>query len=117
MRSASHCSHCLNLQGLDLLGICTSNVQNHIPLWQILSGIKLTDLAVQYCVLKPGDANKKFLMTLYARCLTIKEIKCVYCTCEEFTSDDELTLSLNNFCAPICCSSSTMVQDVINSCN
>jgi len=46
-------SHCHNLQGLSLLGICVLNVKDHIKLWEILSAMKLTHLAVQCCVLIP----------------------------------------------------------------
>ena len=73
-------SHCHNLQGLNLLGIhfCiwssynfVSSAENHILLWETLSDMKLILLAVGGCFLKSEDGNKKKLICLYQKCLTI----------------------------------------------
>ena len=45
---------CHNLQGLNLLGIPVSEVENQTQLWEILSDMKSTHLAVELCVLLPS---------------------------------------------------------------
>ena len=37
------CSHCHNLQGLNILGMLATELENQIQLWEILSGLKLHD--------------------------------------------------------------------------
>ena len=46
-------SCCHFLQGLNLQGIGVSKVENCMQLWEILSSMKLTHLAVETCVLNP----------------------------------------------------------------
>jgi len=69
-------SHCHNLQGLNLLGICVLMVEDHVQLWEILTAIKLTHLGVYCCVLKVEATNKEKLIHLYQNCLTISGIQC-----------------------------------------
>ena len=85
-------SHCHNLQGLNLLGICVSNVENQTRLWEILSNIKLTNLGVKSCVLTSKAAKKEKLICLYQKCWTIRGIQLHnVCDCEnDFTNDDIL---------------------------
>ena len=114
-------SRCHNLQGLNLLGICVSKVKDNVLLWKILSDMKLTHLAVQFCVLRSKSANKKMLVCLYRKCAIIKGIQCEFCASKDCTIEDALMLSyfsslnycylqghINKF--------PTIVQTVINNC-
>ena len=46
-------SYCHNLQGLNLMGIPVTEVEDETQLWEILTGMKLTHLVVHLCVLSP----------------------------------------------------------------
>ena len=114
-------SHCLNLQGLNLLGIHVLEVEDHnvILLWEILSDMNLTHLAVELGFLKSEAINKRKLISLYQRCWTIRGIQC--------DNHDEVVFaevglmlsyfsSLNYFFMRYHTSPPTIVQDVINNC-
>ncbi|XP_065920439.1 uncharacterized protein [Dysidea avara] len=115
-------THCHNLQGLNLLGTHVSKVEDHILLWEILSDMKLTHLAVEFCVLRATKKEK--LICLYQKCY-IRGIQCEYCRyCGIFTDED--TLMLSYFPSLNCCylqssgvvtAVPTIVQDVVNNCN
>ena len=118
-------SHCHNLQGLNLLGICVTKVEDQIQLWEILSNMKLTHLGVAFCVLTPEAANKEKLICLYQKCWTNRGIQCSYsleCCLKHSTSEDVLMLSyfpsLNYIYLDLCpdLTPPTIVQDVINNC-
>jgi len=116
-------SHCHNLQGLNLLNICISKVEDHILLWKILSNMKLTHLAVDFCAFISEVTNKEKLIFTFQNCWTIRAIQCGDCYLEDFTNEDALILSyfpslkycylylwLENQTPP------TVVQDAINNC-
>ena len=114
-------SHCHKLQGLNLLGMCFSLVEDHILLWEIFSNMKLTHLAMEHCVLRSKAANKVKLISLYKQCLTIRGIQCGDCCCGKyFTNKDMMMLSyfpsLNYCYVQYYDGLSTIVQDVINNC-
>ena len=44
-------SYCSNLQRLNLLGIPVIAVENRVQLWKILTGLRLTYLVIEACVL------------------------------------------------------------------
>jgi len=70
--------HCHNLEGLNLMDIPVAEVENHLQLWEILSGVKLTHLAIDLCILLPsvgGDELKEKLMSLYKKCDGIKALQ------------------------------------------
>jgi len=67
-------SHRRNLTGLNLLHI--PNVEDHILLWEILSDMKLTHLAIDYCNLTLKCLNKEKLIAFLRKCSTIKGIHC-----------------------------------------
>ena len=110
-------NHCDNLQGLNLLYIPVSKVEDHILFWEILSNIKLTHLAVEFCFLKLENyINKVRLICLYQICLTIRGIQCGFhheCSTNEDTSILCHFPSLNYCYLRSSCGLST---DVINSC-
>ena len=85
LRNSRHClesvkglkaiaSHCHNLTGLNLLHI--PNVDDHILLWGILSDMKLTHLAIDYCNLTLKCLNKENPIAFLKKCSTIKGIHC-----------------------------------------
>ncbi|XP_065914507.1 uncharacterized protein [Dysidea avara] len=128
LNTCSHCleslqglqaiaSHCHYLQGLNMGNICTSDVEDHVLLWKILSDMKLSHLTMEFCVLEAKDANKKTLICLYQKCWTIRRIQCGYCShCRTATYKD--TLMLSYFPSLIYCylNEPAMVQDLINNC-
>ena len=116
-------SHCHNLQGLNLLNICISKVEDHILFWKILSNMKLTHLAVDFCALISKTTKKEKLIFTFQNCWTIRAIQCGDCYLEDFTNEDALILSyfpslkycylylwLKNQAPP------TVVQDAITNC-
>ena len=111
-------SHCNNLQGLNLTGICVSEI-DHIHLWRILSDMKLTHLAVDFHILRPKASNKEELFCLYQKCWTLRGIQC---SCWYFNLTNEDTIILSYFPSLQYCYAScdysppTFLQDVINSC-
>ena len=68
---AAYCDH---LHGLNILGI--AQVENQVQLWQILSGIRLTHLAVDLCVMEPVEDNdRNNLIMLYQKCVSLKALE------------------------------------------
>ena len=134
LRNCHHCleslqglqaiaSHCHNLQGINLLGIHVSQVENHILLWEILSDMKLTHLAVQFCILRSQTANKEKLVCFYKKCLTVRGIEfhyvhnsCDSCVANEHTVPCFPSLDYCKLRANEPCIVPTIVQDVINDC-
>ena len=114
-------SHCHNLQGLNLLGIHISEVEDHILFWEILSGIRLTHLAVEFCILRSEAVSKEKLISLYHKCWSIKGIQSsCNCSCWEFTKEDALLFSYfpSLIYCNLCAFSKlpNVVQDVIQNC-
>jgi len=96
LRSIAH--NCKKLQGLNLLHISVRNVEDQVHLWEILSDMKLTHLAVDLCILKHDDAVKERMINLFLQCSVLQGLE-VYndeasCSkCMEFVSEDLLQLS------------------------
>ena len=79
LRSTS--SFCHSLQGLSLLGIKVTEVENQMQLWEILSNMKLTHLAIELCIVMPLESNgayKQKLTSLYEKFLLLKVIHLVH---------------------------------------
>ena len=85
--------HCKKLEGLNLLGIPVGNVENQVQLWEILSNMKLTHLAVDLCMLKHDKVVKERMCYLFQQCSVLQALE-VYnddlsCSeCGEFVSGD-----------------------------
>jgi len=113
-------SHCEFLQGLNMGHVCISNVEGHILLWEILSDMKLTHLAMKFCILRYKAASKKALIRLYQKCFTIRGIQLNDCFCKgSSASKDALMLSYFpslKYCNLDYRKKPAMVQDVINNC-
>ena len=67
---------CNNLQGLNLSGIPVSEVEDQTQLWEILSDMKLTHLAIDFCVLLPSAENKQKLIVLFQKCTQLQALQC-----------------------------------------
>ncbi|XP_065906237.1 F-box and leucine-rich repeat protein 13-like [Dysidea avara] len=114
-------SYCRNLEGLNILGIRVSELEDHILLWEILSDMKLTHLVVEFCILRLEAANKEKLIGFYQKCWTIRGIQCEFCGCEDYTNEDVSMVSyfsLLHYCYFKSCHKvmPTAAQDVINNC-
>jgi len=67
-------TYCDNLQGLNILGI--TEMENQVQLWQILSDVKLTHLAVDFCVVEPiGKTDRNKLIELYQKFVSLKALE------------------------------------------
>ena len=117
-------SHCHNLTGLDISGIST--LESQIQLWEILSDMKLTHLAVDFCVISPlsGDVVlKKTLVFLFQKCssLIALEYWCKSSICGNCKKAPVENCSLlSHFPSLQYCKIarhySTSIQDIITSC-
>jgi len=72
LHTVAECCH--NLQGLNLLGIQVTQVEDQLQLWEILSNLKLTHLAMELCLMGPlqgdnGDVYKQTLISLFQKCV------------------------------------------------
>jgi len=62
-------SICHDLQGLNLSNETTSDVESQMLLWEILSEMKLTCLALHLCMLLPSvEEDEKDLIYLFQKC-------------------------------------------------
>ena len=110
--------NCHNLQGLNLLGIHVSEIEDLVLLWEILSAMKLNHLAIRFCLLGSQAINKEKLISLYQKCQTIRGMQCDYC---KFSMYENISM-LSYFPSLNCCyfkSSrviSSVVQDVVGNC-
>ena len=70
-------SLCLDLEGLNLKGIPTENVESQVYLWKILSDMKLTYLAVDLWILLPSNENYQYikLVTFFQKFRRLKALE------------------------------------------
>ena len=117
--------HCHNLQGLNILDISVAELENQIQLWEILSSMQLTHLAVDFCIISPiaGNTNKENLICLYEKCVNLLALEywhrigfCEACS-KAPVSDCSLLSHFPSllYCRMFNCHS-TSVQDTISSC-
>ena len=70
-----------DLQGLNLVKIPASLVESCLLLWELLSSVKkLTHLAIELCMLIPGDCdddNKQKLIGTLRRCQNLQALEIV----------------------------------------
>ena len=57
---------CASLSGLNLMHISVNKVEDQVDLWKILSGMKLTHLAVEVCMFQPAW-NREHLVSLFKK--------------------------------------------------
>lgn len=112
--------HCHDLRGLNVQGMTNVEMEDHIKMWEIVSNMQLTHIAVDACTL--WDTDDKELMKIFRECSTIKAIDVeadMDCSgCEESGIVDWSILS--NFSALEYCwlasVDSRVLQEVINGC-
>ena len=114
---------CKKLQGLNLWYVPLRNIQSQVKLWDILSSMKLTQLGVELCTLKPlveRDANK--LIRNFQKCSNLQGLEayaaheCMDCG----DIDDERPFLLSHFPSLEWCRLSSIqpqsAQEVITTC-
>ena len=120
-------SYCHNLQGLNMIGISVSAVEGQIQLWEILSKMTLTHLAVDYCIITPSVrdiVHTKNLVCLYQKCTRLLALAmhylCASCECCRKAPIENGELSLSYFTSLRYCEVhnlySAMVVDILASC-
>ena len=118
--------YCKKLQGLNLLHISVRNVEDQVHLWEILSDMKLTHLAMDLCILRNDDAVKERMNYLFLQCSVLQALEMYNggfsCSeCKEFVREYLLQLSyfpMLSYCKltmfPF---QSTVVYDIVTNCN
>jgi len=133
LRKIAH--HCLSFHGLNLKKV--SVIESHVGLWEVLSSMKLTHLAMDVCGFN-GPLYPSFLchrtadnelIPLFQKCTTLQALEifnpsfypseaCL--SCVDFAGTDTKWLLLSLFPALKYCRvssmHSTVLQDVINAC-
>ena len=72
---------CQDLRGLNLLDIPFDNVHYSVRMFEVLSGLRLTHLAVEMCVLKPsyhlmrGNGNEMYLLYVFNKFSSLQAIE------------------------------------------
>ena len=115
---------CQKLQGLNLLCVPLRNIQSQVKLWDILSSMKLTQLGVELCTLKPlaeRDTNK--LIRRFQKCSNLQGLEAYagHTDCMDCGDiDDERPFLLSHFPSLKWCRLSSMqpqsAQEVITTC-
>ena len=127
--------HCLGLRGLSLKKI--SSIESHVGLWEVLSSMKLTHLAMDVCGFNGPlrysffchRTNDNDLIPLFRKCTSLQALeffnpsfyRSEACkSCEDVAGTDTKWLLLSHFPALKHCRLSSMhsnvLQDVINVC-
>jgi len=113
---------CHNLQGLDISDIPIEEVDDQMVLWGILSDMKLTHLAVDFCIIIPTIENKEKLNTLFQKFVSLRSLEpnCICSTCckgvEKSISVLSYFTSLIHCITSIGADHSTTFPEVFNSC-
>ena len=116
-------SHCHYLQGVNLMGIPVTEVENHLQLWEILSDMKLTHLAMDLCL---SLSDKETLIQFYKKCTCLLALESSVPNCQQcwniFTDNSVSQFSyfpiLKHFVFNVerhCCG--TALQEMIIGCN
>ncbi|XP_065882290.1 uncharacterized protein [Dysidea avara] len=75
-------SHCHSLQGLNLMDIPVTEVENHLQLWEILSDMQLTHLALDLCLFV-SFVDKETLIHLYKKCTCLVALESSVPNCQQ----------------------------------
>ena len=92
---------CNNLQGLNLLGIQVAQVEDQLQLWEVLSNLNLTHLAMELCLIGPlrdDDVYNQCLISMFQKCVHLQALQfepsAEYCPdCDDYVEQDVLLLS------------------------
>jgi len=118
-------SNCHSLQGLNLMCIPVTEVENHLQLWEILSDMKLTYLAMDLCLFV-SSVERETLARLYKKCTNLLALESSVPNCHKcWNVFTENSTSLFSYFPMLkhcvfnvdrhCCE--TAVHDLITSCN
>ena len=117
---------CHYLHGLNLMNICLKDVEDQMQLWEILSDIKLTHLALDLCILLPSTkSNKKRLklISLFQKCVNLQALETMACChkCSSRYVDNSMLLlshlpSLQHLIINAHNHSMTFMQNIFSSC-
>ena len=72
-------------------------MEDQTQLWEILTGMKLTHLAVHLCVLSPTRKDKRKLITLFQTYTKLRELVCTTKFCVTCNNLDRCLLMLSHF--------------------
>ena len=79
--------YCSSLCGLNLNYITVKKVEDQLLLWEILSDMKLTHLAVEVCIFQPLIGNREYLVGSFKKCSSLYALQLdaiyLYDACEE----------------------------------
>ena len=79
-------STCHNLQGLNVVGMSAEHIKECTQLWEILSGMKLTHLAIDLCMLLSSvEEDSIKLISYFEKCKSLQALEC-YAFCSDCTS-------------------------------
>ena len=81
-------NHCHDLRGLNLKYISVTDMENQLGLWDILSSMSLTHLAVDVCVFHSSSDE---MIALFQRCSTLQalQLQCSYDDmCDVYAHDE-----------------------------
>ena len=113
---------CQNLQGLNLSYVPLDSIENQLKFWKILSNMKLTQLSVELCTLKPfreRDTNK--LIRYFQKCSSLLALEAYACCMEDCGNiDDDRPFLLSHFPSlkylKLSSNQSQCVQEIITTC-
>jgi len=114
--------NCLNLKGLNLMAVHASSLNPDV-LWQVLSGMKLTYLSIECCLIpSSSDCIKQ---TMGSLCVTLQAIELGASSCKvcEDSSSEDILFCLSHFSSlnychlfhPDACHT-RVVQDIATTC-
>ena len=113
-------SSCHHLQGLNLLGVPLYNLENQLKLWEILSDMKLTHLAIDLSLLLPSseDAKQK-MISLFKKYASLRALESEFIFYNSYKGNLKPTI-LSHFSSLIFYRTDscfvTTLQDLLTSC-
>jgi len=118
--------NCAKLCGLNLMCISVDLVEDQLKLWEILSSMRLTHLAIEACIFQPLIGNEENLVRLFKKCTSLYGLHLdasystsLFCEkCNRINGDGSLW-SLSHFPGLKYCNlviHISVIQEIINDC-
>ena len=120
LRAIADC--CRSLRGLDISSIPVKEVEDQIILWEIVCDMKLTYLAVDFCIILPAIENKEKLIGLFQICKSLQGLELSRNCSDCYDGIQKGVSVLSYFPSLIHCitsislSRSTTFSEVVNNC-
>ena len=117
--------NCASLCGLNLSYISVKKVEDQVVLWEILSDMTITHLAIEVCIFQPLIGNGEYLVSLFEKCSSLHglQLDAIYrsSSCEECIDYGGQWLLLSYFPVLKYCKVQTDddendVQEILDSC-